>query len=197
MPRSSQRRAAGWLAGAVVCVMTLAPAAATAQTFGAKGGLNLANVTFEDLETTAKASAVAGGFIRLPLFAGLGIQVEGLFAQRRISFGDTVRHELNYLEVPLLARYRVVTIGGKAVHVLGGGVLGFRLSADEVISGQSIDIKEAYEPLDLGASIGGEVAITRRWLVDARYIWGLTNANDVPGFDIKFKTLQITAGYVF
>lgn len=197
MQRSNQGRAAGWLAAAIVGVMTLAPAAATAQTFGAKGGLNLSNLTFEDLETTAKARAVAGGFIRVPLFAGIGLQAEGLFAQRRISFGDTVRHELNYFEVPLLARYRLVTIAGRAVHVLGGGVLGFRLSADEVISGESVDIKEAYEPLDLGASIGGEVAITRRWLVDARYIWGLTNANDVPGFDIKFTTLQITVGYVF
>jgi hypothetical protein len=197
VPRSNRARRR-WLAAVTVGAgIVLAPAAARAQAWGAKGGLNLSTITFEDLETTGTASAVAGGFIRLPLFAGLGIQAEGLFAQRRISFGDTVRHELNYLEVPLLARYRVATIAGGTVHVLGGGVLGVRLSADEVIGGQSVDIKEAYEPIDLGASIGGEVAIARRWIVDARYIWGLTNANDVPGFDIKFKTLQITVGYAF
>ena len=188
-----------WLARAALglVVTALGAAPAPAQTWGAKGGLNSSTVKFEGVETSPKASAVAGGFVRLPLVAGIRIQVEGLFAQRRITFEDVVRHELNYMEIPVLARYQVLTAGGRAVHVLGGAVLGLRLSANEIISGESVDIKEAYEPVDLGASIGGEVAITRRWLVDVRYIFGLTNANDVPGFDVKFRTLQVTVGFGF
>jgi hypothetical protein len=186
------------LAGAaVVLFIALAGARAEAQTFGAKGGLNLSTIAIEDFDTSAKASAVAGGFVRLPLFLGIGLQVEGLIAQRRVTFEGSVRDELNYVEIPVLARRRVMTVGGRAVHVLGGGVLGLRLSAHEIISGQSADIKDAYEPVDLGAAIGGEVAVSRRWLVDVRYVFGLTNAYDVPGFDAKFRTLQVTVGFGF
>lgn len=183
--------------GLALTALWAAPAAA--QTWGAKGGLNLSTVTFEDVDTTAEASAVAGGFVRFPFVAGLRLQIEGLFAQRRITFEDLVRDELNYVEIPVLARYQVFSAGGRPVHVLGGAVIGFRLSADEVIGGESVDVKEAYEPIDLGVSIGGEVAITRRWLVDVRYVVGLTNANDVPGLPVKvrFRTLQITAGFGF
>jgi hypothetical protein len=177
---------------ALLCATT-----AGAQTWGGKGGLNLSNISFEDFETSAEPGAVAGGFYRLPLFGGLRMQVEGLFAQRHVTIEETVREELNYLELPVLARYRVVTIGGRPVHVLGGGVLGFLLSAKEVISGESVDVKDAYEPVDFGVAIGGEVAITRHWLADARYIYGVTNAQDVPGFSVKFRSWQVTVGYGF
>ncbi len=199
-PRPSSRATVGrWLVGAILglAATTLGAAPAHAQAWGVKGGLNLATVKLEDIDTAAEASAVAGGFVRVPLGARLRLQVEGLFAQRRITFEDIVRHELNYLEIPVLARFRVVTIGSWPVHVLGGGVVGMRLSANEIISGESVDIKDAYEPVDLGASIGGEVAMSRRWLADVRYVFGLTNANDVPGFDVKFRTFQVTVGFGF
>ena len=201
--KPSRRATVGrWLVGAILglAATTLGAAPAHAQAWGVKGGLNLATVKLEDIDTAAEASAVAGGFVRVPLGARLRLQVEGLFAQRRITFEDLVRHELNYLEIPVLARFHVVTIGSWPVHVLGGGVFGMRLSANEIISGQSEDVKEAYEPVDLGASIGGEVAISRRWLADVRYVFGLTNANnvpDVPGFDVKFRTFQVTVGFAF
>ncbi|HYN06042.1 MAG TPA: porin family protein [Vicinamibacterales bacterium] len=198
MPRSSLGAVARSIAlAAVVFLVTLVSARADAQTFGAKGGLNFSTITIEDFDTAGKASAVAGGFVRMPLFVGIGLQVEGLFAQRRVTFEDTVRDDLNYVEIPLLARYRVMTVGGRAVHVLGGGVLGLRLSAREIISGQSYDIKEAYEPVEVGAAIGGEVALTRHWLVDVRYVFGMSNAYNVPGFEGKFRTLQVTVGYGF
>lgn len=195
---SSRATVGRWLAGAILglAATTLGAPPAHAQTWGVKGGLNLATVKLEDINTEAEASAVAGGFVRVPL-GRLKLQVEGLFAQRRITFEDIVRHELNYLEIPVLARLHVVTIGSWPVHVLGGGVFAMRLSANEIISGESEDIKEAYEPVDLGVSIGGEVAISRRWLADVRYVFGLTNANDVPGFDVKFRTLQVTVGFGF
>jgi hypothetical protein len=170
---------------------------ARAQTWGVKGGLNLANLALEEFETSADPGALAGGFYRLPVFAGIRIQVEGLIAQRRVTFADTVRDELNYLEVPILGRYPVFSVGGRAVHALGGGVLGFRLSADEIISGESVDVKDAYEPFDFGAAVGGEFAISRRWLADVRYIFGVTNVQQAPGFEAKFRTWQVTVGYVF
>ena len=204
--KPSRRATVGrWLVGAILglAATTLGAAPAHAQAWGVKGGLNLATVKLEGINTEAEASAVAGGFVRVPLGGRLRLQVEGLFAQRRITFEDLVRHELNYLEIPVLVRLHVVTIGSWPVHVLGGGVLGMRLSANEIISGESVDVKEAYEPVDLGASIGGEVAISRRWLADVRYVFGVTNANsvpDVPGlprFDVKFRTLQVTVGFAF
>jgi hypothetical protein len=186
------------IASAAVCVAALLAAMpAGAQTWGVKGGLNLSTITIEEFETSAEPSAVAGGFYRLPFIAGMQLQVEGLFAQRRVTFEETVRDELNYLEVPMLARYRLFAVGGRPVHALGGGVLGFRLSAKEIISGESVDVKDLYEPIDLGVAIGGEFDVTRHWLVDVRYVFGLTSVQDVPGFEPKFRTWQVTVGYGF
>jgi hypothetical protein len=184
-------------AAVVAAALWIGAVPACAQTWGVKGGLNLANLSVEDFETSAEPSALAGGFYRLPPFAGIRIQVEGLIAQRRVTFEDTVRDELNYVEIPILGRYPVFSVGGRAVHALGGGILGFRLSANEIISGESVDVKDAYEPFDFGAAVGGEVAITRRWLADVRYIFGVTNAQTAPGFEAKFRTWQVTVGYVF
>lgn len=168
---------------------------ANAQTWGVKGGLNLANIDFQDLKTSATSSAVAGAFVRLGLI-GIPLQIEGLFAQRRISFEDNIRDDLNFFELPVLARYRVATgRGGQAIHILGGGVLGARLSAHEVINDQSEDIKELYKPIEFGLAVGGEVTLSRHWLVDARYVFGLTNAYDDPNFEAKFRTFQLTVGY--
>jgi Outer membrane protein beta-barrel domain len=185
-----------WLVAAVCLVASLAIAGrAHAQTWAIKGGLNLANVDLEDLKTSAKASAVAGGLFRLRLL-GIPLQIEGLFAQRRISFDDNIRDELNFFELPILVRYRVATgRGGQAVHVVGGGVVGARLSANTVIGGESQDVKESYKPVDFGLAFGGEVAFSRHWLVDVRYVFGLTNAYDIPDFEGKFRTFQATVGY--
>lgn len=182
--------AAGWL------LVSLAVAGrADAQTWGIKGGLNLANVDLADLKTSAKPSAVAGGFYRLRLF-GIPLQIEGLFAQRRIEFDDNVHDDLNFFELPVLVRYRVATgRGGQAVHVLGGGVFGARLSANEVIGDDSEDVKDRYKPTDFGLAIGGEVALSQHWLVDVRYVFGLTNAYEAPDFEGKYRTFQVTVGY--
>jgi Outer membrane protein beta-barrel domain len=190
------RRVGRRLLVAVGLVASLAVAGrAHAQTWGVKGGLNLANIDFEDLKTSAKSSAVAGAFFRLRLL-GIPLQIEGLFAQRRISFEGNIRDDLNFFELPVLARYRIATgRGGQAVHVLGGGVLGARLSAHEVFDDGSEDIKDLYKPIDFGLAIGGEVALTRHWLADARYVFGLTDAYDNPDRNGKFRTFQLTVGY--
>jgi hypothetical protein len=196
--RSRPGRLRALVCGALVVLAGLAGTRAEAQTFGAKGGLNLANLVIDEFDTSAKASAVAGGFVRLPLLLGIGLQAEGLIAQRRVTFEDTtVRDELNYLEIPLLARRRVMTVGSRSVHVLGGVVVGIRLGAKEIISGEAVDVEEVYKPTDVGAAIGGEVAITRRWFVDVRYVFGMTNVFDVPGFAAKCRTLQVTVGFGF
>ena len=82
---SSRATVGRWLAGAILglAATTLGAPPAHAQAWGVKGGLNLATVKLEDINTEAEASAVAGGFVRVPL-GRLKLQVEGLFAQRRI-----------------------------------------------------------------------------------------------------------------
>ena len=110
------RRAGRWLAAAAWLAVGLAAAGrADAQTWGVKGGLNLANVDLEDLKTSAKSSVVAGAFVRLRLL-GIPLQIEGLFAQRRISFEDNIRDDLNFFELPMLVRYRIATGRGGWKH---------------------------------------------------------------------------------
>ena len=87
MRRSKRTATLRIVTSAAACVAALLWAAPVgAQTWGAKGGLNLSDVTLEDFDTSAEPSAVAGGFYRLPFLAG--------WTARRRALAATYRAQL-------------------------------------------------------------------------------------------------------
>ena len=184
-----------------VLVLIAALACATpaaAQTLIARGGVDFTSADFDDTETSAEPGFVGGLAVRFP-FGRTSLQVEGLFAQKRISFStNLIEDHLTYLDVPAVFRVGVFkSAAGRAVNVFGGYVAGFRLTASEKVGDETTDIKDAMKSVTSGVVIGGDVDITSVWSVDVRYNLGVTGAYNAidDGAIGKLRTFQFTVGY--
>jgi len=185
-------------------IFLLASTPAAAQTFGVKGGVNLATQTSADDGSALdpRAALVAGAFVRLPVVSWLDLQVEGLYAMKgaKLDFqGVKSTLAIDYLEVPALARLRIGS-GRRHYFVAGGPSVALRLRAKTRtrFSGASeeLDIADQIERLDYGVAAGGGVEIGSL-VFDARYTLGLRNIDKAEGSSTKNRAISITAGFTF
>lgn len=84
---------------------------------------------------------------------------------------------LNYLKVPLSARYPFQ----RSFFAEAGLQPGFLLSAKDRHDGQKEPIREIYQPFDLGLMLGVGYHAPQRWGVGLQYNTGLSNINRQSG----------------
>lgn len=204
-------------AAALLLLTLLVPAAAFAQlvtSAGVKGGLNIANVSFNlsglTVSPKSRAGLVIGGFLAVDKRQA-GLVVEGLFSQHGTTLefaqgSDTDKQEirLDYVVFPVLGRVNLEAANGVTVHLYAGPQFGFRTGYenketltvggitttttdhdDSGIRGHNIDI-----------AFGGQVDF-RMFLVDLRYALGLTDLNADTGPEepeVKNRTFSIMFG---
>lgn len=198
---------AGWL-----------PAAASAQSMeaGVKGGVTFATVPqigqaldFDSSTTDYRAGLAVGGFVTYDVNDWFGVQPELLYVQKGVEVtrtdeaaAPTDRVEVDYLEIPVLARFS----GGPSdtrVYLFAGPTFGIRLKATireergEVTIER--DVGDELTRTDVGLTFGGGVQ-AGFLLVEARYTEGLTHINK-PGSpliaDVHNRTFGFMAGVTF
>ena len=189
---------------ALLLTLVVCPGLALAQSIGAKGGVNFTSVSFEEgsfaSDSSAGAGFTVGGVIGLKLFGPVFLQGEVLFTEQRVTLEEVVDDRFRMLEVPVLLRFRAFgTAPGMTVHVTGGVVYGSVLSAQETVSGETYDIKDAVESWRLGAAAGAEVEFLPRWTAGFRYVYGVSKIyRTFSGGEAGTPmTMQITVGYRF
>ena len=139
----------------------LAPTAAEAQAFGAKGGVTFVHIIHQPSEdygitSSADTGLVGGAFVTLLEAKPFSIQVDGVVALRKVDFGVSVQ-ELTSFDVPVVARYRVLTPGAWVVRATGGITSTMIFKAEETTAGgEPFDVKVAFEPFILSAVVGGQ-----------------------------------------
>lgn len=158
-----------------------------------KAGINIATQSVKGGDEKAKIGFQGGvGVNFLTGLSGFSIQPELNFINKGTSLKTSSKREklnLNYLELPVLAKY---SFG--PVYLNAGPSLGLRL-------GQGSKEKAGYgamKKLDFGVQMGGGLAIPvglGKVILDARYVLGLTNISDVKGANIKNRGVVISAGY--
>ncbi|MCR4396711.1 MAG: PorT family protein, partial [Candidatus Saccharicenans sp.] len=163
--------------------------------FGVKGGITLANVksvpdTFEGYSWETKMGLAGGISMEIGLPGPFSIQPEVLYVQKgaKISFSEegitgTFKANIDYIEIPVLLKYNLVTGGLTRPSVYVGPYFGFNTSAKFVLSvtgypDQTEDIKDDIKNTEFGAVFG--VGLTQklglfRITLDARYDLGLSN----------------------
>lgn len=165
---------------------------------GAKGilvGLNMANVTGDDVEESESLMGLAGGiFLTKPLNDNISFRPELQYSQNGASNDADEDMKLGYIAVPLLLQYAISTQGNMQPVLLFGPYIAFNMSAKFVFDDDEEDIKDDIKSMDYGVIIGGGIAISNKFEITARYIMGLTTFVDVEDVDIKNKTIQFTAG---
>lgn len=190
---------------ALILLLTLACAApAAAQvSYGVRAGVNLANVSFDggdEVPASGRAGFLAGVFVTIP-FGPLALQPEAIYTVKGASLDlDDLESDyiVDYLEVPVLARFRL----GRSAYVAAGPSMAFRLRARSRIafggSTEEIDLDDDVESFDLGV-VGAAGLEFGRWVVDARYTHGLsdTDADASDGVTVRNRVFSVSAGIRF
>jgi opacity protein-like surface antigen len=201
------------LCAIVVAMTVLAGGVASAQeqpaAVGVKAGMNFANLNFEGDGATVnldqRKGFVGGLFVVWPATSRVALQTEALYSQKGAQMeeeGASAKIKLDYVDVPVLARFSSPVSGGTSFHVFAGPSFNFRVSAKAESSfedeDESEDIDDDVERFDLGFVAGAGLEFGR-FVVDGRYTWGLSNINKDESEDVKIKNrvFAVMAGIRF
>jgi len=196
MPRRVPQLFTGCILAALV--LTARPAYADGVGFGAKIGPLFPTINSDNITNFTNRTGWMGGI----WFGGnrngtVGVQGEIMYAKKNVpdSLGRDI--DLHYLEIPILLRGNFGSPNRERVagFIIVGPAFDVKLKSE--LNG--IDIGEQYEGLDFGVIAGAGVEITR-FLIEARYNWGLRNilnGNLTTTTEIKTRTFAILFGVRF
>ncbi len=184
---------------------------------GPRIGANISN-QMGDLPPGADVKWLAGwnvgGFIMYSDINHFGISADVLYSQKGVRLENVAAgaararytSRVNYLEVPILARYFLTLSGSFRPNFFIGPSVAFTLNAktkDHTVGTAEQperDVTDLYRPADLGL-VGGialnfEVAKGKRVLFDARYTYGLIDATVGAG-SIRNSAVTLNLSYGF
>ena len=177
--------------------------------YGVKAGVNLSTIAVEDdgggSPFDTLPGLVAGGFLTWPFAGRLALQPEALFSQKGAANDDgggKLTERIEYLEVPILASYRLFGGPGRQVSAFAGPSFGVRLRAKvrSSFGGDTLeqDISDDVARAD-GAIVFGLAYQRGRLVFDGRYSWGLSDIDQESGDgeSLKNRSLSIMAGWTF
>jgi len=183
-----------------VAIFASATAANAQASFGVKGGLNLANLKSKfDGETESgdmKVGFNLGAFATVPLSATFNFKPELVVStegSKEEFMGEDVKSNLTFINVPVLLQYNASGFVAET-----GPQVGFLMSAKAKYDGESEDIKEGFETINLSWAVGLGYQMPSGFGVNARYNLGLSNlAKDSDDYKLKSNVIQIGISYTF
>ncbi len=182
---------------------------------GPRVGANISNLMGDFPNNKWLPGWSVGGFIMYSDINHFGISGDILFSQKGAKFENvssptgraTYTQRINYLEIPVLARYFLTLSGNFRPNFFIGPSVAFRLNAKSKnysVNNSELpdqDISYVFRPADLGL-VGGialnfEVAKGKRVLLDARYTYGLVDiATAAPG-TVRNSAITLNLSYGF
>lgn len=161
---------------AAIAVMVFGFANAQKTRFGIKGGLNISTVVGGDVDDTKSLIGFhVGGLAEIHVVEKFFIQPELLYSAQGTKvdgpLGTDADLKLNYLNIPVLAKYYFVE---NKFSVEAGPQLGILLSA----KADGNDIKDLTRSTDFGFNLGAGYNFTDNFSVGIRYTIGLSPLSD-------------------
>ncbi|SMO60058.1 Outer membrane protein beta-barrel domain-containing protein [Saccharicrinis carchari] len=173
--------------------------------FGLKAGLNVANLTGDDMDgADPRSGGVFGVFAKINLTETIAFQPEALYSMQGATGSETeqgydidVTMKLDYINIPLMMKF----YPADGFSINAGPQVGFLASAKAKAETQGIsaeeDIKEAFKSIDFGLNVGLGYDLPMGLGLDFRYNIGLSNVLDTDEGEGKNGVLQFTASYAF
>lgn len=178
----------------------------TSPQFGVKGGVNLSNVTGDDVNDSEQLTSFhLGVFMELPISERFSFQPEVLYSgQGFAGLDNEVEYQLDYIQVPLLAKVYLV----KGLYAEAGPQFGFKVKEEidykpGADGGEiEIDIDDSYiKNFNTDLALGAGYKFDNGLSVSARYNLGLTKIfkDDtlLENIDAKNSVWQFGVGYSF
>jgi hypothetical protein len=165
---------------------------------GIKGGLNLSNITGDDIDDAdMRASIHLGGYLNFAFSEKLSLQPELLYnsmgAKDNPDPDLDYTLKLSYITIPVNLMYSI-----RNFNIHAGPQLGFLVAAKEKYEAggdsQENDIKDELKGADFGFGLGvganfGKLNAT------IRYVAGLSSIVDEGDIDVKNSLIQLSLGY--
>jgi hypothetical protein len=132
-----------------------------------------------------------GGAFTLFKFAMFGIQPELLYSQQGSKFSDVQFDELktSYVTIPVMAKFYLFP----GFNIQAGPQFGFLTMAE--LDGDNA--KDFVNSSDITANVGLGADLPFGLTFDARYNFGISDANDDSAYDgsLKSRVFQFSVGY--
>ena len=212
------------LSGSIVLSLAATPSHAETR-IGAIGGLNIANLSIDGSSSlNVRTTFAVGGVVDFGIGERFGIRAEPMFvskgtkAQERNAYWGTVDEavfELDYIELPVLARYDLATTSTRG-YLIGGIAVGMSTGAQVELTRntvtENVDFEDVFSSTDVSAQLGLGVSFAagaNRLGIDGRVAFGLVDINeggtvtfdgaplDVPGTSTKTLDFRLLATYLF
>ena len=190
-----------------IMIFAASPLFAEGMMFGVKAGLNLANLTGDDVSDTAiKPGMIGGGFFCYNITEIFAVQPEVLFAMKgaKASEGDG-KWNINYIEIPVLFKVNLPTEGKIDPFLCVGPGIGILLSSKQT-DGEEVDVKDFTKSTNFGIIAGagaayqlekGAISLEARYEVGLSTIADAGDDADVAEPSIKTSDISFLVGYGF
>lgn len=173
--------------------------------FGARVGVSLSRPTVQDADSFAvsgRPRLSGGGFVSIQLTEAFAIQPEALVTGKSFSSEGFVTDspiESTWLELPVAIAFSLPWSGSVEPELLAGIQIGVLLTATREFQGIKQDIKNELKETEMGLLFGGRVRLgaARRFSLEGRLQWGLTNLDDTNWFTIRSRSFYVLFGYRF
>lgn len=188
---------------------------ATAQ-FGVKGGVNISNITGDDIgDLDSRTSFNLGLFMEIPISERFSFQPEVLYSGQGFTavsrdqdnvfdVDDNVEYQLSYIQVPLMAKIYLV----KGLYAEAGPQFGFKVNeeidTEPTADGgdTTINPDDSYiKGFDTNLALGAGYKFDNGFSLSARYTHGLTNIfkedTMFENVDAKNSVWQFGVGFSF
>jgi opacity protein-like surface antigen len=177
--------------------------------FGLKGGMNISNFSGSDFEYDAKTGLMFGAMLEFSVPAlPFGIESGVYYTQKGAKVEDSGvsgKVKLDYIEVPLMAKFQLGPPGPITPHFLIGPYIGFNMNAEaefddgEVFGG--VDIDDLTKSTEFGgvAAVGLDFSLgVTKLNAQARYSYGFTSVFEDDADDgEKNAVLSVALGITF
>ena len=185
--------------------------------FGPEAGASFSKHGMDAEDSDLKAGLVAGAFATYSIRNTYGFTVKVLFNQMGAQTDDgDVKEQLNYIEIPVLARFFFNREGTVRPNVFVGPSFGFLTGAkwkvgdgdyenvediDGLFDGGIDSYKDVYNTFNfgLGAGLGLNIRVADEmyFIIDARYTYGFTDVLKNNDDNINNQNVAVTAGLSF
>lgn len=150
---------------------------------GIKIGLGLSNLTGDISENDMLFVKSVGFYSQFSLSDALTLQPELLLFSQGSLLEDGTNFRLDYIGLPVIFKYNL----SEKFNIQAGPQIGFLLSTNPK------DAKDGFTGTDFGLNFGAG-GTWERFLIDLRYVLGLSNISDSSG-ELKTSLIQFSIGY--
>lgn len=173
--------------------------------FGVKGGVNLANVVGKDFnDRSSRTSFHVGALAEFPIQEIFSIQVEALYSGQGFEYdfrgptGDKAEYQLDYINVPVLAKFYLSPAISIEVGPQFSFVVNEEFDSRPLDNSGDVDLTGTpaeAETFDFGAAAGLTFQTPSGFFASARYNHGFTDI--IKEIDVQNSVFQIGLGYKF